>query len=58
MEIDVAQVDTPATQSVNIASGESCECSSPSPTTSSPRSSGEGTSYSGIFKSINVGIEG
>jgi len=56
VEIDVAQVDTPATQSVNIASGESCECSSP--TTSSPQSSVEGTSYSGIFKSINVGIEG
>ncbi|KAG2624202.1 hypothetical protein PVAP13_3KG112300 [Panicum virgatum] len=56
VEIDIAQVDTPATQSVNIASGESCECSSP--TTSSPQSSVEGTSYSGIFKSINVGIEG
>ncbi|PUZ63720.1 hypothetical protein GQ55_3G090700 [Panicum hallii var. hallii] len=56
LEIDIAQVDTRGTQSVSIASGESCECSSP--TTSSPRSSGEGTSYSGIFKSINVGIEG
>ena len=55
MEIDIAQVDTRATQ-VSIASEESCECSSPS--ASSPRSSGEETSYSGIFKSINVGIQG
>ncbi|CAL4903199.1 unnamed protein product [Urochloa decumbens] len=55
VEIDIAQVDTRATQSVSTASEESCECSSP--TASSPRSSGEGTSYFGIFKSINVGIQ-
>ncbi|KAK8456731.1 hypothetical protein SEVIR_3G061400v4 [Setaria viridis] len=56
VEIDIAQVDTRATQSsASIASGGSCECSSPS--ASSPRSSGEETSYSGIFKSINVGIQ-
>ncbi|CAL4910629.1 unnamed protein product [Urochloa decumbens] len=55
VEIDIAQVDTRATQSVSTASGESCECSGP--TASSPRSSGEGTSYFGIFKSINVGIQ-
>uniref|UniRef100_K3Z3I4 DUF3741 domain-containing protein n=1 Tax=Setaria italica TaxID=4555 RepID=K3Z3I4_SETIT len=56
VEIDIAQVDTRATQSsASIASGGSCECSSPS--ASSPRSSGEETSYSGIFKSINLGIQ-
>ncbi|OEL15524.1 hypothetical protein BAE44_0023460 [Dichanthelium oligosanthes] len=55
VEIDIAEVDTLVTQSVSIASGESCECSSP--TALSPRSSSEETSYSGIFKSINVGIQ-
>ncbi|CAN6349526.1 unnamed protein product [Urochloa humidicola] len=55
VEIDIGQVDTRATQSVSIASGESCECSSP--TASSPQSSGEETSYFGIFNSINVGIQ-
>lgn len=56
MEIDIAQVDTQATQLVSIAIEESCDCSSPS--ASSPRSSGEETSYSGVFKSINIGIQG
>ncbi|CAN6353547.1 unnamed protein product [Urochloa humidicola] len=55
VKIDIAQVDNRATQSVSIASGESCECSSP--TASSPGSSGEESSYFGVFKSINVDIQ-
>lgn len=55
MEIEVDQVDTRATESASIASAESCDCSSP--TALSQHSSGEET-YCGIFKSINVGIQG
>ncbi|WVZ95912.1 hypothetical protein U9M48_041618 [Paspalum notatum var. saurae] len=56
VEIDLAQVDTRAVESVSIASAESYDCSSPA--ASSQQSSGEETSYSGIFKSINVDIQG
>jgi len=42
------------TESASIASSESCDCSSP--IALSQHSSGEET-YSGIFKSINVGIQ-
>nr|CAB3463707.1 unnamed protein product [Digitaria exilis] len=56
VEIEIALDDTQATQPVSIASGESCECSSL--TASSPRSSVEEASYSGIFKSINFDIQG
>ena len=52
MEID-DHVGT-QTESASIASSESCDCSSP--TALSQHSSGEET-YSGIFKSINVGIQ-
>ncbi|XP_062230555.1 uncharacterized protein LOC133928306 [Phragmites australis] len=55
VEIDVAEVNPQAIQSALTASAESCECSSP--TSSSQQSSGEETSYFGIFKSINVGIQ-
>ena len=53
MEID-DQVGTQTTESASIASSESCDCSSP--IALSQHSSGEET-YSGIFKSINVGIQ-
>ncbi|KAF8666859.1 hypothetical protein HU200_053379 [Digitaria exilis] len=56
VEIEIALDDTQATQPASIASGESCECSSL--TASSPRSSVEEAVYSGIFKSINVDIQG
>ncbi|GJN36272.1 hypothetical protein PR202_gb25117 [Eleusine coracana subsp. coracana] len=56
IEIDVAENDTEAIQCVHIASAESCEYSSP--TTLSQQSSDEYMSYSGIFDSINVGIQG
>jgi len=52
VEID-DQVGTQTTESASIASSESCDCSSPT----AQHSSGEET-YSGIFKSINVGIQG
>ncbi|KAJ1261297.1 hypothetical protein BS78_09G017900 [Paspalum vaginatum] len=55
VESDLAQVDTRAVESMSIASAESCDCSSP--TASSQQSCGEETSYSGIFKSINVDIQ-
>ncbi|XP_066363356.1 uncharacterized protein [Miscanthus floridulus] len=53
VEID-DHVGTQTTESASIASSESCDCSSP--TALSQHSSGEET-YSGIFKSINVGIQ-
>jgi hypothetical protein len=56
VEIEADQVYTRIAESAtSIASAESCDCSSPSAL--SQQSSGEET-YSGIFKSINVGIQG
>ncbi|TVU18224.1 hypothetical protein EJB05_34310, partial [Eragrostis curvula] len=56
IEIDVVEDDTEVIQSTRIASTEGCECSSP--TALSQESSGEYMSYSGIFNSVNVGIQG
>ncbi|KAL5660300.1 hypothetical protein ACJX0J_027425, partial [Zea mays] len=54
VEIEADQVYTRTAESASIASAECCDCSSPSAL--SQQSSGEET-YSGIFKSINVGIQ-
>nr|BAK06892.1 predicted protein [Hordeum vulgare subsp. vulgare] len=56
MEGDIAEIDHQAVKSAYSVSFESCECSSP--TASSQQSSGEETPYSGIFKSVNDGIQG
>ncbi|GJM94396.1 hypothetical protein PR202_ga11036 [Eleusine coracana subsp. coracana] len=56
IEIGVAENDTEAIQCAHIASAESCKYSCPA--TLSQQSSGEYMSYSGIFDSINVGIQG
>jgi hypothetical protein len=57
IEIDVAEDDTQPIQSdAHITTVENCDCSIPTP--SSQQSSGEDMSYSGIFNSINVGIQG
>jgi hypothetical protein len=53
--VEIEVDDTRATESSSIASAESSDCLSP--TALSQHSSGEET-YSGIFKSINVGIQG
>ncbi|XP_048564327.1 uncharacterized protein LOC125544658 [Triticum urartu] len=56
MESDIAEIDHQAVKSAYSVSAESCECSSP--TASSQQSSGEESTYSGIFKSVNDGIQG
>ncbi|KAM3406416.1 hypothetical protein ACQJBY_000485 [Aegilops geniculata] len=56
MEIDIAEIDHQAVKSAYSVSAESCGCSSP--TASSQQSSGEEATYSGIFKSVNDGIQG
>ncbi|KAL6864684.1 hypothetical protein ACP4OV_015835 [Aristida adscensionis] len=54
-EIDIDEFDPAPIDSARVDWAESCECSSP--TASSQQSYDEGTSYSGIFNSINVGIQ-
>jgi hypothetical protein len=56
MESDSSQIEHQALKSPHSLSSESYECSSP---IASPQySSGEETAYSGIFKSVNDGIQG
>uniref|UniRef100_A0ACD5TYG3 Uncharacterized protein n=2 Tax=Avena sativa TaxID=4498 RepID=A0ACD5TYG3_AVESA len=56
MESCIADIDHQAVKFTHSVISESCECSSP--TASSQHSSGEETAYSGIFKSVNDGIQG
>ncbi|KAL6624822.1 hypothetical protein ACP70R_032143 [Stipagrostis hirtigluma subsp. patula] len=55
LETDIAEFDPQPTQPAQVEGAESCECSSPA--ASSQQGSDEESSYSGIFKSINVGIQ-
>ncbi|PNT71922.1 hypothetical protein BRADI_2g37487v3 [Brachypodium distachyon] len=56
LESYIAEVDHQAVNSAHTASPVCSQCSSP--TASLQQDSGEETAYSGIFKSINFGIQG